>query len=149
MKRPSRLGAYYVLDADHHVVEVGMMEWAQWFEDADRKVAWTQVTSELLVSTVFLGLDHRYAGAGPPLLFETMIFGGPETIDLDCWRYSSCRTMSPAPAGWSDNKAAAENFEEAKAAAKELLPPDVGTCTFGGIAMKRNRAGSLTIKEGR
>lgn len=30
----------------------------------------------ILVSTVFLGLDHRY-GDGPPLLFESMIFGGP------------------------------------------------------------------------
>ena len=29
----------------------------------------------IMVSTVFLGLDHQY-GDGPPLLFETMIFGG-------------------------------------------------------------------------
>ncbi len=28
------------------------------------------------VSTVFLGLDHSW-GSGPPLVFETMIFGGP------------------------------------------------------------------------
>lgn len=27
------------------------------------------------VSTVFLGLDHSF-GAGPPVLWETMIFGG-------------------------------------------------------------------------
>jgi hypothetical protein len=27
------------------------------------------------VSTVFLGLDHAW-GKGPPMLFETMIFGG-------------------------------------------------------------------------
>ncbi len=30
---------------------------------------------EVLVSTVFLGLNHRY-GEGVPVLFETMIFGG-------------------------------------------------------------------------
>jgi hypothetical protein len=29
------------------------------------------------VSTVWLGLDHRF-GSGPPLIFETMVFGGPE-----------------------------------------------------------------------
>lgn len=29
------------------------------------------------VSTVFLGLDHRFFGEGPPILYETMIFGGP------------------------------------------------------------------------
>jgi hypothetical protein len=28
------------------------------------------------VSTVFLGLDHNYSLDGPPLLYETMIFGG-------------------------------------------------------------------------
>lgn len=28
------------------------------------------------VSTVFIGLDHRMGGDGPPALFETMIFGG-------------------------------------------------------------------------
>jgi hypothetical protein len=36
---------------------------------------------------VFLGLDHRFGGSGPPLLFETMIFGGP--LDEEMWRYSS------------------------------------------------------------
>lgn len=29
------------------------------------------------VSTVFLCLDHSFSKEGPPLLFETMIFGGP------------------------------------------------------------------------
>lgn len=28
------------------------------------------------ISTEFLGLNHRFIGSGPPLLFETMIFGG-------------------------------------------------------------------------
>lgn len=28
------------------------------------------------ISTVFLGLDHRMGGAGPPVLYETMVFGG-------------------------------------------------------------------------
>lgn len=33
-------------------------------------------SKDVTVSTVFLGLDHNF-GDGPPLLFETMIFGGP------------------------------------------------------------------------
>jgi len=32
----------------------------------------------IFVSTVFLGIDHAF-GAGPPLLFETMVFNGPLT----------------------------------------------------------------------
>jgi hypothetical protein len=30
----------------------------------------------IVISTTFMGLDHSF-GAGPPLLFETMIFNGP------------------------------------------------------------------------
>lgn len=39
------------------------------------------------VSTVFLGIDMRPIGDGPPILWETMIFGG--TLDGEQWRYSS------------------------------------------------------------
>ena len=63
---------------------VGMEEFAKIFE-ADRIVAQDKQL-DVMVSTVFLGLDHNY-GDGPPLIFETMIFGGP----LDQWqdRYST------------------------------------------------------------
>lgn len=30
---------------------------------------------KIRISTVFLGLDHQY-GSGPPILWETMVFGG-------------------------------------------------------------------------
>jgi len=51
----------------------------------DRNLAKTRVNGAT-VSTVFLGLDHRF-GAGPPLVFETMVFGGE--LDGDCDRYST------------------------------------------------------------
>ena len=38
------------------------------------------------VSTVFLCIDHSF-GAGPPILFETMVFGGP--LDQEMKRYST------------------------------------------------------------
>jgi len=49
--------------------------WGKWFETADRRVAFTKMWLGVEVSTVFLGLSHQY-GCGPPILFETMIFGG-------------------------------------------------------------------------
>lgn len=49
---------------------------AQHFEQDTRCVAETCVTDDIRVSTVFLGLDHNFSGHGPPLLFETMCFGG-------------------------------------------------------------------------
>jgi len=58
-------------------------------ETANRHVAKTRVGS-LEVSTVFLGIDHNFLGQGKPLLFETMIFGGDDSIASDfCNRYST------------------------------------------------------------
>lgn len=62
----------YILDG-HKPVPADLMGWARWFETADRHVAQNNIGA-LRVSTVFLGLDHSF-GEGPPLLFETMIFG--------------------------------------------------------------------------
>lgn len=79
---------YYMLDADNQTVEVDdWMQWAEWFECGNRFVGYTEITSQINVSTVFLGLDHRFTGNGPPLLFESMVFGGP--LDGTIMRYSS------------------------------------------------------------
>jgi hypothetical protein len=51
------------------------LEWARWFETADRIIQQDRF-GEVLVSTVFLGLDHGFGDDGPPVLFETMIFRG-------------------------------------------------------------------------
>lgn len=66
----------YILAADGRTaVECpDLIEWASWFEKADRTVRKTKV-GPVEVSTVFLALDHQYGG-GAPLLFETMVFGG-------------------------------------------------------------------------
>lgn len=53
-----------------------LMKWGKWFEVSDRHVAQDKV-GNIRISTVFLGLDHSF-GHGPPLLYETMIFGGPD-----------------------------------------------------------------------
>ncbi|MCG8460126.1 MAG: hypothetical protein MI919_27910, partial [Holophagales bacterium] len=45
------------------------------------------------VSTVFLGLDHNW-GDGPPLIYETLVMGGPLSDEMD--RYS---TWAEAEAG--------------------------------------------------
>jgi hypothetical protein len=48
------------------------MLWALWYATADRIVEKTDIGS-FHVSTVFLGLNHRF-GDGAPLVFETMVF---------------------------------------------------------------------------
>lgn len=66
---------YYLLTKDRQVVECpGLIEWGMQFDSTSNQVART-VLGNTVVSTVFLGLDHRgWYGEGAPVLFETMIF---------------------------------------------------------------------------
>lgn len=59
---------------DGEMVPVDLFTWAKWFEGSEgRQVAKTEIGTAT-VSTVCLGLDHSF-GDGPPLYFETMVFG--------------------------------------------------------------------------
>jgi hypothetical protein len=40
------------------------------------------------VSTVWLGMKHNWSGEGPPIIFETMVFGSKEFEDYQ-WRYAT------------------------------------------------------------
>ncbi len=75
----------YILDGKNVVECNDLMEWASWYQTAERRVAKTE-GNDVRVSTVFLGIDHSF-GDGPPELFETMIFGGEH--DDDQRRYST------------------------------------------------------------
>lgn len=72
----------YILNADGSIAEVDLMTWAKWFETGQRVIARDDV-GDSHVSTVFLGLDHRFGSGGPPLLFETMVFDGPMDGEQD------------------------------------------------------------------
>lgn len=81
----------YILDTDHTPIPCDDAEkWANWFEGENWRVASTRVAStrvgEAMISTIFLGIDHSF-GIGPPLVFETMVFGGP--LDQKMERYTS------------------------------------------------------------
>jgi hypothetical protein len=72
---------------DRNGEPMDMMEWIAAFGDIkDRVIAHTPLADGGEVSTVWLGLDHSF-GIGPPLIFETMVFGGPH--DQEQWRYST------------------------------------------------------------
>jgi hypothetical protein len=86
---------HYILD-DHNVaVPVDFMTWARWYEANShrRVVAKATLAGGVVVSTVFLGLDHSW-GPGPRHIFETMVFGGEH--DGDTERYA---TWAQAEAG--------------------------------------------------
>ena len=62
----------YILIGQTPVPARDLLEWAMWFEHADRRVGYTLV-GEYEVSTVFLSIDHNWIPNFPPLLFETMV----------------------------------------------------------------------------
>jgi hypothetical protein len=65
---------YNLDDAGEPVPVSGVLDWRSPC-DPRRAVANSEVGSAR-VSTVFLGLDHNFCGKGPPVLWETMVFGG-------------------------------------------------------------------------
>lgn len=76
---------HYVLNGREPVPVETPEEWAVAFgRIEDRRVGYADLGKGVSVSTVFLGLDHNFLGEGPPLLFETMVFGGEH--DGDCYR---------------------------------------------------------------
>ena len=97
------MGIYYKLDGDKIIPTNNLVEWAKWFETANRRIDYTELPDGKRVSTIFLGIDHNF-GKGVPLLFETIVFASrdaPKTSfnDLDISRYS---TKSKALLGHSD-----------------------------------------------
>ena len=70
--------------------EPDVRQWAKEFKEANRRVALNKFSTpdgrKVEVSTVFLGLNHQF-GDGPPLIFETMVFGGD--LDGEQERYST------------------------------------------------------------
>ena len=64
-----------------------MEEWGVRVSDPDyKRVALTEI-GDSSVSTVWLGINYRFGGDGPPLIFETMPFGGP--FDQEPFRSST------------------------------------------------------------
>jgi len=67
---------HWMLDG-HTPVRTSFLRWGLWYDTADRQVGFAEV-GPYRVSTIFLGLNHDLSGDGPPILFETMIFGPVE-----------------------------------------------------------------------
>jgi hypothetical protein len=63
-----------------------VLVWGRWFEQTnesgERIVARDRDegpnAEDVRVSTVFLGLDHNWSDDGPPILWETLVFGGSQ-----------------------------------------------------------------------
>ena len=75
----------YILEGQTPVPVEDALVWGTWFEShiQERIVKQDNITDEIRVSTVFVSIDQGYSwmSGNPdyePLLFETLIIGGPE-----------------------------------------------------------------------
>lgn len=80
------MGDYY----DKSGLPISFREWARLSEQSEYRFIKQDILPDgKFVSTVWLGLNHRFDD-GPPLIFETMVFGSREDFDeLDLLRYAT------------------------------------------------------------
>lgn len=88
------MSSHYILDDEHNPVAAGLLEWAEYFENPHNRRVREDFVGSTRISTIFLGLNHQWLPNKPPLIFETMVFGGQ--IDCQQTRYS---TWNEAVAG--------------------------------------------------
>ena len=115
----------YILDDNNNVIaEPNIRKWSAWFERNTinrRRIVKQETVNNCWVSTVFLGLDHRFNYNGPndaPLVFETMVFY-PERCGCDVY---STRTTT-----W---ELALQEHQTGVTFAQNYIPPkEDTTCT--------------------
>ena len=66
---------YYTLDDNHEVIPTNdVIKWARFFENTEGRTVAKDEADGMMVSTVFLGLDHGFGKSTLPIVFETMVF---------------------------------------------------------------------------
>lgn len=124
---PDRLLAQYAWRR-RQAVPVPLLTWARSWDRPrkgrpSRVVAQTQV-GDRFVSTVLLGIDHAFMG-GPPILWESMIFGPPQLVES----FGRPRMMAldteeeDSGARYSSRWAALEDHERIVTRLKRERPP--------------------------
>ena len=69
----------YILVNKEVVPAPSVEEWGEWWENHNNRRVAQETIGDVRISTVFLGLDHGFKPVNhcnPPIVFETMIFGG-------------------------------------------------------------------------
>ena len=90
----------YILDEHGEPVPCEDLETlgAWWANNPNRHVARDELPGDVLVSTVFLALNYEWREGAPPVLWETMVFGGP--LDGEQERYVSRADAVAGHARW-------------------------------------------------
>lgn len=89
---------YYILDEQNNVVPAqDVMQWTK--SPRSHFHVGLDHVGNVKISTVFLGLDHRFGDlSGPPIVFETMVFGGKYDEEME--RYCTYDEAVKGHAWW-------------------------------------------------
>lgn len=74
---------------DRQGVPIGLGDFAMLMSDPSYRIVAQTNIDVARVSTIWLGIDHRFMQSGPPILFETMIFGYEFELDGYQHRYTT------------------------------------------------------------
>lgn len=82
----------YILDKDGKPKKSDIKEWSKWWANSeanseDRHIVMLDKLPSGEISTIFLSVDSSTSRTGPPILWETMVFGGK--LDGEQRRYTS------------------------------------------------------------
>ena len=81
-------GTYYRLNNNLEPESISIMQYIQGKYKVSKQVALTTIAGrKIMVSTVFLSLNLNLLGKHPPIVFETMVFGG--SMNREQRRYST------------------------------------------------------------
>jgi hypothetical protein len=70
------MSTFYALDENKKPFPISIEDLAEVYGDTNSRVTKQDTIGDVMISTVFLVIDHRFSGEGDPVLWETMIFGG-------------------------------------------------------------------------
>jgi hypothetical protein len=122
MDPPSYRIERYILIGHDPIPCEDLTTWTTWMDGPGRLVQDTQLIdaahNRVRVCTAFLGVDVNF-GDGPPILFETVVFGGPYHWEL--YRYCTWEEAQLGHAAVVERcKARSEEVSSAVSKAQEL-----------------------------
>ena len=84
---------YYILNSDGNPVQVDFMTWAKWFGTSKERFIKRNIINGILVSSIFLGLDHAMPWDNVPILWEHAVRGLYAEDDWVIWRFKTREDM--------------------------------------------------------
>lgn len=74
------------MDSHGNLIEDAVVLWSEFFANIERRRVGRDEIDNIVISTVFLGIDHGFGISERPILFETMIFDESGN-EVYCRRY--------------------------------------------------------------